>query len=84
MAARLDTWPGGLNGRREKYPWDEWLDGSIWLLTRGLDFAVTVENFRAVAFAAAKRNGLALRTTRDGDHLAIQARPKSQGLALVA
>lgn len=31
---------------RVKYPWHEWLNGSIWLLVRGEDFDMETEVFR--------------------------------------
>jgi len=39
MAEILDRMPAwARRGRREIYPYDEWFDGQVWLLTRGVDF----------------------------------------------
>lgn len=35
------------------YPWDEWLDGSVWRLTPKVDFPCSVESFRSLASKAA-------------------------------
>jgi hypothetical protein len=57
------------------YPWDEWLDGQVRVLTPGEDFS-NVVSVRASFYAAAKVRGLKGRTrvTRDGS-LIIQALP---------
>jgi hypothetical protein len=40
MAEILDRMPIWVRqGRREQFPYDEWLDGQVWMLTRGVDFA---------------------------------------------
>jgi hypothetical protein len=46
MAKRLEAFPGeGPRGQR-RYPWDEWIDGSIWEIRRGEDYDVPTENMR--------------------------------------
>jgi hypothetical protein len=42
---------------RSAYPWDDWLDGSIWELTRGVDFKGTPNTFRSNARVQAVRRG---------------------------
>jgi hypothetical protein len=54
MARRLDTFPAP---RGARYPWDEWLDGSVWQLVRGEDFAAKATTFRANAQIQAKKRG---------------------------
>ncbi len=79
MAERLDEFPGGerTKGGGRKYPWDEWLDGSVWLLRKGEDYAATTLSFRATVSKTAKREGKKVRsrTIKDeqGEGLAIQA-----------
>src|SRR5215210_7820044 len=36
MARRLETFPAATGAR---YPWDEWLDGSVWERVRGSDLS---------------------------------------------
>lgn len=68
MATRLTSYDFPAGGRVAKYPWDEWLDGSVWRLIGGWDFQPSAGNFRRVVYAAAKRRGLEVRTTvQDGD-----------------
>ncbi len=48
-----------------KHPWEEWLDGSQWLLTQAEDFPdATVGSMARLAAAVAKRRGLTVRTTK--------------------
>lgn len=78
MAEKLNEFPGGNRTKGGgKYPWDEWLDGSVWLLRQGEDFSTSMISFRATASKMAKRNGKKVRsrTVNDehGEGLAIQA-----------
>lgn len=50
--------------RRGKYDWDKWFDGSVWRLTRGQDFQVSLPAFRGAAGAAAKRQGIRITTRK--------------------
>jgi hypothetical protein len=50
------------SGHPEIYPWDTWLDGSIWELKRDVDFKPDVANFRSMATSAAKKRGLKVHT----------------------
>src|SRR5687767_12218246 len=54
MARRLDNFPAATGAR---YPWDEWLDGSVWELVRGEDFAAKPTTLRANAQGQAKKRG---------------------------
>jgi len=73
MAKKVKGFPTLQRGSR--YPWGEWLDGSVWMLTQGEDFSGTAEHFRAHVYSAAKVRGLAAKTSRTGDTLYIQAVP---------
>lgn len=54
MARRLDSFPAPVGAR---YPWDEWLDGSVWELVRGDDFSSRTSTLRANAQIQAKKRG---------------------------
>ncbi len=58
MAEVLDQLPmWARQGRREKYPYDEWFDGQVWLLTRGVDFVQERGGMtHRIRRSAAKRN----------------------------
>lgn len=60
-------------GVREGYPWDEWLDGRVWHLTRGEDFTTSPRNFSSSVRQAAARKGVKLSTRVLGDNVFIQA-----------
>lgn len=64
----------GGRGRKQMYPWEEWLDGRIWELKRGNDFngkaKAMVEQARLRCF----REGLRLRgQVLDENTIRIQA-----------
>jgi hypothetical protein len=67
MARRLDAFPAPTGAR---YPWDKWLDGSVWELVRGDDFQSKLSTLRANAQSQAKKRGGRSRskvvTTGDG------------------
>ena len=64
----------GKRSRRNKYPWDKWFDGSVWRLTRGQDFQVSLDGFRGAAGQAAKRHGVRITTRKVADNtLLLQA-----------
>lgn len=60
-------WPVAIN--QEKYPWDEWFDGSVWRLRQGEDFDVNCESMRSAIYMAAYRKKYKVKThipkTRD-------------------
>jgi hypothetical protein len=73
MARKLDAFPGG-----PRYDWEQWLDGTAWILRKGEDFEIEIASMRAAVSRAAKERGLTVRTkaVRDEDGteaLAIQA-----------
>lgn len=57
-------------------PWDEWLDGQVWALRMGDEFA-NVDTCRSAAAQAAKVRGLKVITRKviedDGTYVYIQA-----------
>lgn len=61
MARRLEGFPAATGAR---YPWDEWLDGSVWELIRGSDFQSKTPTFRANAQLQAKKRGGRARTKK--------------------
>ncbi len=75
-AERLKDFPAG-PGAREIFPWEQWVNGEIWKLSRGTgpdaDFVKTLPAMRTVIYAAAKRRGLSVRTraVRDGQEEAL-------------
>jgi hypothetical protein len=73
MAKKLKDFEFPAVGTTTRYPWDEWLDGNIWQLTKGDDFPSDAYNFRNGAINAARRKGLKVRTSRSGDVVTIQA-----------
>lgn len=59
------------------YPWDEWLNEAVWRLTTPTDFSVPIDTFRSMAYSAAARKGLSIRTqVEDENTLILQAYKK--------
>jgi hypothetical protein len=56
------------------YPYDEWFDGQIWKISKGIDFDCTLESMRVSLFTTAKKRGIRIRTARKGDTLIFQRR----------
>jgi hypothetical protein len=71
MARQLAQFPKAR--RQSKYPWDQWLDGSVWLLRKGEDYETTSPSMRAIATSAAKKEGKRLRTQITVDEDGIEA-----------
>lgn len=59
MARRVEEFPENPSGR---YPWEEWLDGSVWELILGEDILGKPSSFRSAAITQAKRKGGKVRT----------------------
>ena len=66
------------------HPWDEWLNGKLWALEFGVDFGdpedqkdEAIQTFRTMAWHAAKRRGLKIRTWTEGDELMMVARKRA-------
>lgn len=72
---------GNNGGPSVRYPWDDWLDGSVWELTSA-DFGCSIGGFRSQGSKAASERGLifASRHIRDitGQILYIQARSRKK------
>jgi hypothetical protein len=60
MAKRVEKFPDLPS--QSRYPWDEWLDGSVWELAPGEDFKGKPATFRSVAIGQAKKRGGKVRT----------------------
>ncbi len=71
MATTLESYDFKVT--RGKYPWEEWLDGSIWRLSKGEDFQCEPATFRSSAISKAKRLGINLKSSVAGDQVVIQA-----------
>ena len=66
MARKLDHFPLSSASR---YPWDEYLDGAIWELTRGEDFTCSIRSMQGTARTQAnrRRGTVRMRTRRQQD-----------------
>lgn len=73
-----------MHNKRDKYPWDEWLDGETRELRKGRDYESTLESFRAAAWHAAdkRRRKVKTRILRDdgGEGIAIRAYREGEAL----
>lgn len=80
MAKQIADFDFTRRGRKEKYPWDQWLAvGSTWELTRGedaddedVDFTCTPESLRTTIYSAAKKRGVATQTWIGEDKVVIR------------
>lgn len=58
MAEPLEHYEFKRPGRKAKYPWAQWANGSIWQLRRGEDYICTVGNLEGLFHREAKKRGL--------------------------
>ena len=72
MARKVDNFP---NLTKYDYPWEEWADGNVWVLTPGEDFQCSIESMRATCFNFANKRMLKLRTRVVHGELVIQFAP---------
>jgi len=65
MAKKLKEWPQGrvMRGAYSKYPWEEWMDGNIWMLKQGEDFFADMRSMRVMCYNTAKKFDLRVNTT---------------------
>jgi hypothetical protein len=70
MAEVVADFPTRLHYRR--HPWDKWLDGQIWKLESGVDFAGSPRSFVGTVHHAAKRMGVRAQTREADGHLYVQ------------
>jgi hypothetical protein len=77
MAKKLDGFDFSRpKENKSKYPWPEWLDGSVWELHNGEDFeGVESRHFASTIYNAARARGKKCRVAvRDsGDTIILQA-----------
>lgn len=73
MAEKLDNYQFSRHPHASKYPWDEWLDGSVWKLTKGEDFDVEPDSMTVTIYTTAKKRGHKVRTSKGPDFVVLQA-----------
>jgi hypothetical protein len=65
MADRLATFPAGpAKNRVSRYPWHQWMDGSIWRIVQGRDYIVKRDFMRKLLYVRASRKGVHVRVTQ--------------------
>ena len=76
MAEKITTFEFKAHGPRSEFPWDKWLDGSIWRIPSSDFSSISSETFRTRARSAAAYRGRLLRSNIDGDAVVIQSVPR--------
>lgn len=78
MAVRVEDFPDGtLAASNRKYPWEDWLDGSIWALTPGEDFQTSVKVMRQQFSSKASANNMRFRSSVANGVLYVQVSPRN-------
>lgn len=72
MAERLAEFEFEPKGRRGKYDWRRWFDGSPWRLVQGEDFFMDLEQFSSQVHGAARRHGGRAKTQKGSDWIVVQ------------
>jgi len=73
MAKVVEKMPGK-SETDATYDWNNWLDGRIWELKRGIDFQIQSHSFRSVAHSEATKRGVTIKTSISGDTIFIRAK----------
>jgi hypothetical protein len=63
----------GYGQRGSKYPWDEWLNGKVWLLVPGTDFDLSITSMQSSVTNAARSRGIKITMRKREEGLYIQA-----------
>lgn len=78
MAEPVESMPLTFNGKRAKYPWDEWLDGRVWKLVESDWYGQPIGSFRSTVYNAARARNKKVTFRSDGNGCAyIQARTRT-------
>ena len=83
MAEKLDQWPSNRvrRGAYSRYPWETWLDGNIWKLTKDEDFFADMRSMRIMVYKQARdRNARCNTTILDENTMVIQAITKEDNV----
>src|SRR5690349_17590526 len=76
MARRLKSFPHDRYPSSRRYPWAEWLYGSVWEIRRGEDYDVSTENMRVTLHVKADSRARRVRTKKvhdqNGEGLAFE------------
>ena len=79
MPRILEELPQPRLGRPPKYPYDEWLDGRVWLLVPGEDFEPGDERSVVQGLRQAANTRGQMGETRTVSCRAVQATPREEG-----
>jgi hypothetical protein len=76
MAQKIDSFDfkGGNGGGKAKYPWEQWLDGGVWVLDKA-DFHQSLDGMGSRVRSVCKKRGLKARVhiDKENNQLTIQA-----------
>lgn len=65
VVKQFDGWIRG--GNTNKYPWEQWTDGRVWVVTRGEDFTAAIGSFAMSCYQRAHRDGRRVRIRKNED-----------------
>jgi len=74
MAEKIESYKARHVGAKQVYPWDEWLDGSIWRLTHCEDFECSIVSIGCYIRATAKKRGFKCSVYVEGESVVIVPR----------
>lgn len=80
MAEVLTEFSPRFMRRNQKHRWQDWFDGNVWRLTRGIDFKILLTSFRASACTAARERGYRLKYQCDYANGVIEIQAIKKGV----
>jgi len=73
MASRLREFPKDEKESEAQYPWGQWLDGSVWKITKDSDFHIGLGGFMYKVYSEASKRDLIVRVKLQDSSVVVQA-----------
>lgn len=77
MAEVVESMPEGRTRPDKSSQWDEWLDGRVWRIVRGVDTQMKDKSFRTAACDQARIRKMRATVRVTDEYFYVQAIPKS-------
>jgi hypothetical protein len=74
VAERIDNFTP-LRGRPAIYPWERWMDGSMWRIHRGSDFEVSTRSMAQSIRERGRRDGVQVSARQLGEAVEFRFQP---------
>lgn len=73
MARKLNEFPKDKAEAKTQYPWERWLDGNVWKITKDDDFEIQLDTFMSKVYFEASERDLIVRVKLQDTSVIVQA-----------